>query len=126
MLDTNTISTVLVVEDDTLVRMHGADILEDAGYDVLEAVDADQALAILTEHQDVHLLFSDVDMPGKMDGLDLARLVHERWPRIHLLLTSGHHPLQHADLPGSGRFIRKPWSSEVLIERIRGFLHPSA
>ena len=124
MFDTKTISTVLVVEDDTLVRMHGAEILEDVGYNVLEAADADEALALLNKHQDVHLLFSDVDMPGSMDGLDLALLVHNRWPHIHLLLTSGHHPVRQADLPVSGKFVRKPWSSEVLIERIRGFLHP--
>lgn len=123
MPDTNVIATVLVVEDDTLVRMHGTDILEDAGYEVLEAANADEALAILNEQRDVHVLFSDVNMPGSMDGLDLARLVHERWPHIHLLLTSCHHPVQSADLPDRGKFVRKPWSSEVLVERIRGFLH---
>ena len=123
MPDTNVMTTILVVEDDTLVRMHGTDILEDAGYEVLEAANADEALAILNEQQDVHVLFSDVDMPGSMDGLDLARLVHKRWPHIHLLLTSGHHPVQSADLPDRGKFVRKPWSSEVLVERIQGFLH---
>lgn len=122
MPDTNFIATVLIVEDDTLVRMHGTDILEDAGYDVLEAANAQEALMILTERQDVHVLFSDVDMPGRMDGLDLARLVYERWPHIHLLLTSGHHSVQSADLPDRGKFVRKPWSSEVLVDRIQGFL----
>lgn len=82
---------ILVVEDETLIRMVGAEILEDAGFDVLEAADADEALRILQAHDDVLLLFSDVDMPGSMDGLDLARVVHERWPDIRLLLTSGRH-----------------------------------
>lgn len=123
MPNSDVISTVLVVEDDTLVRMHGTDILEDAGYDVLEAANADEALEILNGRREVHLLFSDVDMPGSMNGLDLARLVHERWPHIHLLLTSGHHPVQLAELPERGKFVRKPWSSEVLVERIRGFPH---
>jgi len=122
MPNTKVIRTVLVVEDDTLVRMYGTDILEDAGYEVLEATNADEALAILSEQRDVHVLFSDVDMPGSMDGLDLAHVVHERWPHIHLLLTSGHHPVQGSDLPNRGKFVRKPWSSEVLVERIRGFL----
>lgn len=123
MPNANVIATVLVVEDDTLVRMHGTDILEDAGYRVLEAANADEALAILSGQRDVHVLFSDVDMPGSMDGLDLARLVHERWPHIHLLLTSGHHAVQGSDLPDRGKFVRKPWSSEMLVDRIRGFLH---
>lgn len=123
MPNAEAIATVLVVEDDTLVRMHGTDILEDAGYAVLEAANADEALSLLTKHRDIHVLFSDVDMPGSMDGLDLARLVHERWPHIHLLLTSGHHPVQSGDLPGRGKFVRKPWSSEVLIDRIRALFH---
>jgi CheY-like chemotaxis protein len=123
MPNTDAIATVLVVEDDTLVRMHGTDILENAGYEVLEAANADEALAILNEQRDVDVLFSDVDMPGSMDGLDLARLVHERWPNIHLLLTSGHHPVLSADLPERGKFVRKPWSSEVLVDRIRGLLY---
>lgn len=125
MPNTNPISTVLVVEDDTLVRMHGTDILEEAGYEVLEASNADEALAILTQQVDVHLLFSDVDMPGTMDGIELAQLVYERWPHIHLLLTSGHHRLQDSHVPGDGQFVRKPWTSDALVERIRGFVHPA-
>ena len=123
MPDTIT-ATVLVVEDDTLVRMHGTNILEEAGYEVVEASNADEALAILNQKSDVHLVFSDVTMPGSMDGLELARLVNERWPHIHLLLTSAHHRLPDAEVPGEGKFVRKPWSSESLIERIRELRNP--
>ena len=114
--------TVLVVEDDALVRMHGIDILEDAGFTVLEADSADQALALLAEHDDVHLLFSDIDMPGSMNGVELARLVHARWPLIGLLLTSGHHNIDEKSLPDHGRFVRKPWTQERLLTTIQATL----
>ena len=116
---------ILVVEDETLIRMVGAEILEDAGFDVLEAADADEALRILQAHDDVLLLFSDVDMPGSMDGLDLARVVHERWPDIRLLPTSGRHELTDAEVPDAGQFISKPWMSEKLISHIRDLVASS-
>lgn len=115
---------ILVVEDETLVRMVGAEILEDAGFDVLEASNADEALRILQSHDDVVLLFSDVDMPGSMDGLNLARVVHARWPDIRLLLTSGRHELTNAQVRDEGTFISKPWRSDKLIARIRALLGP--
>jgi DNA-binding NtrC family response regulator len=115
-------ATVLIVEDETLVRMHGADILEDAGFAVLEAGNADQALAMLDRHDDVQVLLSDIDMPGSMDGVALAHLVHARWPKIRLLLTSGHHQIPKAAIPDDGKFMRKPWAQEVLIGKIREML----
>jgi DNA-binding NtrC family response regulator len=114
--------TVLIVEDETLVRMHGTDILEDAGFAVIEAADADEAVAILTADDRVHLLFSDVDMPGSMDGLGLAHLVHDRWPHIRVLLTSGHHRIGSDRLPAAGQFMPKPWMQHALVEKIRGLL----
>lgn len=116
-----TISTILIVEDEPLVRMHGIDILEEAGFAVIEAGDADEALDILSAGASVQLIFSDVDMPGSMDGLELAWLVHQRWPCIHLLLTSGHHRLEKAQLPIAGLFLPKPWTSESLTDVVRDF-----
>jgi len=116
------VTAVLVVEDEPLVRMHGIDILKDAGFDVFEAADADEALLILGDGTEVHLLFSGVDMPGSMDGLQLAHLVHERWPHIHLLLTSGHHKLRDTEMPDAGKFVRKPWTSEALVRQVREFV----
>jgi DNA-binding NtrC family response regulator len=112
----------LIVEDETLIRMHGADLLEEAGFTVLEAADADEALSILRNRGGVQLLFSDVDMPGSMDGLELAYLVQKRWPHIRLLLTSGHHRLVARHLPMTGAFVRKPWEHASLVEKVRGLL----
>lgn len=113
---------ILVVEDETLIRMLSVDILEEAGFDVLEAANADEAVEILGQHSDVRLLFSDIDMPGSMDGVDLARHVHSRWPNIRLLLTSGHHRLEDGEVPDEGKFVRKPWTQEMLISKIRAML----
>jgi DNA-binding NtrC family response regulator len=118
----DTPSTVLIVEDEILVRMHGTDILEEAGYVVIEAADADEALEILSRLDGVHLLFSDIDMPGSINGLDLAQLVHERWPHIRLLLTSGHHRLDDNHVPADGRFVGKPWQHEALVGKVRELL----
>ncbi|MGP7794513.1 response regulator [Sphingomonas sp. CLY1604] len=114
--------SVLLVEDEALVRMLGVDMLEDAGFGVFEAIGADEAMVILAEHEGIDLLFSDVDMPGSMDGLELARLVHQRWPDMRILLTSGHHRLTEAALPDGGRFLRKPWTQAGMIEKVQSTL----
>jgi CheY-like chemotaxis protein len=101
--------TILVVEDDGLVRQVSAEELVDAGYQVLEAANAEEAIAIFESGVGVALLFTDVNMPGELDGLDLARLVHDRWPRVQLLVTSGN-ASGLDDLPDDGRFISKPFS----------------
>jgi CheY-like chemotaxis protein len=114
--------SVLLVEDEALVRMLGVDMLEDAGFVVFEAIGADEAMVILAEQDGIDLLFSDVDMPGSMDGLELARLVHQRWPDMRILLTSGHHRLAEAALPDGGRFLRKPWTQAGMIEKVQSTL----
>lgn len=113
---------VLVVEDEPIIRMVGVDMLEEAGYRVLEAASADEAIAILEDAPEVRLLFSDVDMPGSMDGVELAECVHDRWPRIRLLLTSGHRDVAKSHLPDDGRFIPKPYTYSQVIDQIRGLL----
>jgi DNA-binding NtrC family response regulator len=112
-------ATVLIVEDEAFIRMLGAEILEEAGFKVVEANDADEALGILREHDDVRLVFSDVDMPGSMDGLGLTKFVHERWPTIRLLLTSGRQHLEEEVIPDDGKFVSKPWSADALIAKVR-------
>ena len=101
--------TILVVEDDGLVRQVSAEELIDAGSQVLEAANAEEAIAIFESGVGVALLFTDINMPGELDGLDLARLVHDRWPRVQLLVTSGK-ASDLDDLPDDGRFISKPYS----------------
>jgi len=81
---------VLVVEDEMILRMRAVDIVEDAGFNPVEAVNADQAISILESRSDISLLFTDIQMPGSIDGLKLAHAVHDRWPSIKIILVSGH------------------------------------
>lgn len=110
---------VLLVEDEVFVRLNQAEVLEDAGYRVVEATNADEALRLLEQRGDeVTVLFTDVRMPGPMDGLALAALAHQRWPHLRLVVTSGHAVYADADLPGAGRFIPKPHRPEALLQII--------
>lgn len=109
---------VLVVEDDGMVRMVAVDMLQDAGFNVLEADTADAAWSILERASAVGTLFTDIDMPGSMDGLALASRVAKRWPDIRLVVTSGGHGMSDADVPDRGRFLRKPYRQAQLLEAI--------
>ena len=104
---------VLVVEDESLVRMYAIDVLEDAGYEVVEAANADQALAQLDARPDVSVMFTDINMPG-MDGFALAKEVHRRRPDVHLILTSGRVGPDRAELPAIRAFVAKPYTAEGL------------
>ena len=115
-------ATILVVEDDMLIRMNSSDTLQHAGYSVIEAESADEAITLLEQADHVELLFSDIDMPGSMDGLDLAATVHRRWPNVRLLLTSGKHRLSTDEIPDHGQFVPKPYSSHALVAQIKGLL----
>jgi CheY-like chemotaxis protein len=84
---------VLVVEDDELQRMLATTLVEEAGYDAVEADSADEAITILESRKDIRIVFTDIEMPGSMDGLKLARAIRDRWPPIGLILTSGRHQL---------------------------------
>jgi CheY-like chemotaxis protein len=109
---------ILLVEDEPLIRMCSADLLEDAGYSVIEAENADEAIKILGANPEVKVLFTDVKMPGNLDGLQLARLVHERWPGVKLLVASGHHQLTDGDIPDDGRFLQKPYRPAAVLRDI--------
>ena len=99
---------VLVVEDEFLSRLHAVNLVEDAGYMAVEAFNAEEAIAILEARKDIRIVFTDVDMPGTMDGLKLAHAIRTRWPPIELIVTSGHFHLTGADLPERRRFFPKP------------------
>src|SRR6201995_2574210 len=99
---------VLVVEDEVLVRMNSADMIRDLGFDVIEAANADHAVALLESNPDITIVFTDIQMPGSMDGLRLAAVVRDRWPPIALLITSGQLHPPSADMPAGGRLIPKP------------------
>jgi two-component sensor histidine kinase/DNA-binding NarL/FixJ family response regulator len=108
---------VLVVEDEMVLRMRAVDIVEDAGFNAVEAVTADEALSILESRGDISLLLSDIQMPGTLDGLKLAHAVHDRWPSIKIILVSGQVKPSDADKPTESRFFGKPLDvKEVIAE----------
>jgi CheY-like chemotaxis protein len=107
-------AVVLVVEDEMLLRMRTVDMVEDAGFTSIEAVDADEAVAVLESRSDIALLFTDIQMPGSMDGLKLAHAVRERWPPIKIILVSGQLRLANIDIPADSRFFGKP--NEMIVE----------
>jgi CheY-like chemotaxis protein len=115
-------AAVLVVEDEALIRMDIVECLEDAGFEVIEAATADQAIEVLERRDDIRIVFTDVDMPGSMDGLKLAAFVRERWPPIKLIVTSGHVPVGEEDLPASGRFFSKPYQGAAVAKAMTEML----
>jgi|EndMetStandDraft_3_1072993.scaffolds.fasta_scaffold171038_2 CheY-like chemotaxis protein len=123
VLDHSTVpKMVLVVEDDMLLRMRAVDMVEDAGYSSIEAVDADAAVKILESRSDITLLFTDIQMPGSMDGLMLAHAVHKRWPPIKIILVSGKLKLSQIDIPPESRFFDKPLDSEKMVSEIQDMI----
>jgi two-component sensor histidine kinase len=110
---------VLVVEDEMMLRMRAVDIVEDAGFTSIEAVNADEALAILESRSDIDLLFTDIQMPGSMDGLKLAHAVHERWPSIKIILVSGKLTPTDAEKPIRSRFFGKPLQVKQMIAEMQ-------
>ena len=113
---------VLVVDDEVVLRFLAADTLQESGFRVLEAEDAKVALQVLADHPGVRVLFTDINMPGALDGLDLAREVHDRWPAVKLVVTSGRLRPSDSEIPDSGRFLAKPYSPDTLIDEIRKVL----
>lgn len=110
---------VLVVEDEMVLRMRAVDIVEDAGFVAIEAVNADEALAVLESRSDISLLFTDIQMPGTIDGLKLAHNVHKRWPTIKIILVSGQVNLSDAEKPEESRFFGKPLVSDHMIAELQ-------
>ena len=113
---------ILVVEDEAIIRMGAVQMLEDAGFAVVEACNAHDAMDILENRTDVRAIFTDINMPGTWDGMRLARMVRGRWPPIHLVVTSGLMSPDTDELPTNGRFIRKPYDPAQVIAIIRELL----
>jgi CheY-like chemotaxis protein len=110
---------VLVVEDDFLLRMDAIDIVRGAGFEAVEAANADEAIRILEAQPNIHVVFTDVQMPGTMDGLKLARFVKDRWPPIKIVATSGRVKISEEDLPEGSIFVPKPYSPAQIVETLR-------
>jgi two-component system, response regulator PdtaR len=98
---------------------HAADMIGDVGFDVVEAGNADEAIAILESRPDIHVVFTDIQMPGSMDGLKLARFVRGRWPPIKIIATSGFVRVGTDDLPEGSRFLTKPYRPEHIVATLR-------
>ena len=113
---------VLVVEDEMVLHMRAADIVEDAGFTPVEAVNADEAIAILESRSDIAVLFTDIQMPGSMDGLKLAHAVHARWPDIKIVLVSGQVKPTDAERPADSRFFGKPLGVEQMIAELQSMV----
>jgi CheY-like chemotaxis protein len=114
---------VLIVEDDALVRMDTADMMGRLGFSVLEAKDACEAIRLLESHVDITVVFTDVEMPGSMNGLKLAWVVHGRWPPIKIIITSGKIKPPEDDLPEGGRFLSKPYTRIQVDNTLREMQH---
>lgn len=117
MMNTDQRPTILIVDDEPLVRLVAAEFMEDAGWIAVEAANASEALAVLSEKKNIQVLFTDINMPG-MDGLELARHVHRMDPRIELVITSGKRALSDIEMPDEGTFLAKPYDHEELISVI--------
>ena len=113
---------LLVVEDEVLIRMNTVEMIEDAGFHVLEAANADEAITLLESRLDIQVVFTDIDMPGSMNGIRLAQAVRGRWPPIKIIATSGHFKLKAGDLPPDGRFLPKPYNLTQVTEMLRDVL----
>jgi two-component sensor histidine kinase/CheY-like chemotaxis protein len=120
------VPNVLVVEDEMILRMRAIDIVEDAGFNPVEAVNADQAISILESRSDISLLFTDIQMPGSIDGLKLAHAVHERWPSVKIILVSGQVKPSDTERPAGSRFFGKPLGVEQMVAELQGMVGEGA
>jgi CheY-like chemotaxis protein len=113
--DASSQPTVLIVDDDPIVRMIAVDLIEASGFLTVEANNADEAIAILESRSDIGSLVTDVAMPGSMDGIGLALAVHERWAPMRIVVVSGAVWPSRADLPPRSRFLQKPYTADALV-----------
>jgi two-component system, response regulator PdtaR len=114
---------VLVVEDVVLVRLYAVSLLEEAGFRTLQAGSADEAIALLEARKDIRIVFTDIHLPGSMDGLRLAHAIRHRWPPIELVLTSGHARVDEENMPERGLFLGKPYGAPELVQTVRSLVH---
>jgi CheY-like chemotaxis protein len=115
-------AVVLVVEDAPLIRMGAVDLVLSAGYEALEASNADEAIQIMERREDIDLVFTDVQMPGTMDGIKLSHYIRDRWPPVKLIVASGKAILEESSLPAGSRFFSKPYSDHAITDAMARLL----
>jgi CheY-like chemotaxis protein len=115
-------TVVLVVEDNALIRAGVLDSVAAAGFETLEAANADEAIRILEARPDIHLVFTDVGMAGAMDGIKLSHYIRHRWPPVKLIVTSGKFPVDESHLPMGAMFFPKPYDESAIVEAMIGML----
>jgi len=110
---------ILVVEDEPLIRLGIASLVEEAGYEPREAKNADEAIRAIEREPDIRVVITDVEMPGTMDGIKLAHFVRDRWPPIQFIVISGKVGADRATLPPGARFFAKPCRDDTLMSAVR-------
>jgi DNA-binding NtrC family response regulator len=114
-------TSVLIVEDDVLANEHLEFILQQAGYEVVSATSADEAAALLEDHEDVQLIVTDINLPGTMNGLRLAAAVKARRPAINIIIVTGYGTPKADEIPPGSLFVSKPYSARKMIDAVRHF-----
>lgn len=117
--DRSTRPLVLVVEDEPLLRLFAVDMIEDAGFETVEAANSTEAVAILESRPDICIVFTDVDMPHGIDGIRLAACIRDRWPPIKIIITSGKPLPRRVNIPAETVFFPKPFRQDKVIETLR-------
>jgi two-component system, response regulator PdtaR len=115
-------AVVLIVEDEMMIRLGAIDIVLSAGYEALDARNADEAIRILEERPDIDLVFTDVQMPGTMDGIKLANFIRGRWPPVKILVASGNAIIEESSLPSGSRFFSKPYDDHAITDAMAKLL----
>jgi two-component system, response regulator PdtaR len=113
---------VLIVEDEFLLRMDAAEFMKESGFTVYEASNADEAIALLELHGDIRAVFTDIHMPGSMDGLKLAHYVRGRWPPVKLIITSGRARPRTEDMPIGSGYVGKPYQLNKVADSLRAMI----
>lgn len=115
-------AVILVVEDSPLIRMGAMDLVRTAGYEALEAGDAAEAIRILESRDDIDLVFTDIQMPGTMDGIKLTHFIRKRWPPVKLMVASGNTIIDESSLPEGSRFVPKPYNDHTIADEMARLL----
>ena len=116
-------SSILIVEDEVLTSEYLEFVLQEAGYEAIPAGSAEEAIAVLEHRDDVHLIVTDVNLPGSLNGLQLAALVRDRWPTMNIIVVTGYNAPRSEEIPSGSLFVPKPYSAQKMIEAVRHFQH---